>query len=172
MVKENEPDIQALIKALGLTPHPEGGFYAETYRAGDTIGASALPDRYGTDRSASTAIYFLITADSFSAMHRIDSDEIFHFYAGDPVTMLQLDEGGGREITIGNDVLAGLSPQVVVPHGTWQGLRLAEGGRYALLGCTVAPGFDFAGFEMGDGEQLIGEYPEWRDAIRSLVKAG
>ncbi|HEY7676597.1 MAG TPA: cupin domain-containing protein, partial [Candidatus Methylomirabilis sp.] len=138
----------ALKTLLGLRPHPaEGGFFVETYRAGEGVPAEALPARYGGARAFSTAIYYLLTPDTFSAMHRLASDEVFHFYLGDPVEMLHLfPDGSGRAVTLGPDLLAGMRPQVVVPRGVWQGSRLAPGGRLALLGTTVAPGFDLADY--------------------------
>jgi predicted cupin superfamily sugar epimerase len=148
-------DPEQLIEQLGLEPHPEGGFYAETYRA------------------ASTAIYYLLTAGDVSAMHRIVSDEIFHFYAGDPVRLLRLyPDGSGDELTIGSRLDRGEQPQVLVPGRVWQGLRLVEGGRFALLGCTVAPGFDFADFELGDPGVLTASYPTFETEIRALRRCG
>ena len=166
-------DPQQLIAELGLEPHPEGGYYAETYRATESIPGAALPPTYGGDRSCSTAIYYLLTAGDVSAMHRITSDEIFHFYCGDPVRMLQLHpDGRGEEIAIGSRVERGERPQVVVPGGSWQGLSLAEGVRFALLGCTVAPGFDFADFAIADTEELAAAYPDWADRVRELSRCG
>ena len=153
-------DAETIIRQLGLQPHPEGGFYRETYRSGETIAAAALPPRYGKDRSFSTAIYYLLTPDSFSSLHRLQSDELFHFHLGDPVTMLQLHEDGrGETITLGQDILAGQQLQVVVPRGVWQGMFLNDGGRFALLSTTVSPGFDFADFEVGTRDALIRRYP-------------
>ena len=130
-----------LKKLLRLEPHPcEGGWFIQTWRAEETIPKEALPARYPADRSAGTAIYYLLEPDSFSEMHRLKSDEVFHFYAGDAVEMLQLREGkGGTIVVIGNDLLRGERPQVVVERGVWQGSRLVEGGKWALLGCTVSP---------------------------------
>lgn len=160
--------VDDIIAALGLVPHPEGGYYAETWRAGD--GTRDLPARYGGPRSHGTAIHYLLTPDSFSAMHRVASDEIFHFYLGDPVEQVQLaPDGSHRLVRIGTDLLSGARPQVVVPHGTWQGARLAPGGRFALLGCTVAPGFDFADFQMGERAALVADWPAAADLITALT---
>lgn len=150
-----------LIALLGLTPHPaEGGFFAETYRARDLA-----PDGR---RSLATAIYYLLRSGHVSAMHRLASDEIFHFYLGDPVEMLLLAPGeAGRVVTLGTDLEAGQRPQVVVPAHTWQGSALAPGARVALLGTTVAPGFDFADFDLGDIAALAREWPAHADAIRA-----
>jgi hypothetical protein len=165
-----EMDAETIIKQLGLQPHPEGGFYRETYRSHETLAAAALPPRYGNDRNFSTAIFYLLTPDSFSSLHRLQSDEVFHFYAGDPVTMLQLHgDGRGETIVLGQDILAGQQLQVVVPSGAWQGMSLNDGGAFALLGATVSPGFDFADFEVGTREALIREYPRCDARIKRLT---
>ncbi len=145
---------QELIDALDLRPLEfEGGYYRETYRS-----------------DASTAIYYLLTIETFSAMHRISGDEVFHFYAGDPVEMLQLHPDGGHSLVIiGNNIQAGQQPQVVVTAGTWQGCRVMAGGGWALLGTTVAPPFDPADFELGDRDALVSAYPDCADAISRLV---
>lgn len=160
-----------IITLLKLKPHPrEGGFYSETYRAEETIPTSVLPSRYSGPRSFSTCIYYLLTPGTFSAIHRLQSDEIFHFYLGDPVEMLQLQpDGTARTLVIGSDLRAGMTPQVIVPRGVWQGSRLAAGGKFALLGCTVAPGFDFADYEHGRREELIKGYPKFREKIVALT---
>ena len=170
---------EEVIARLGLVPLTlEGGYFRETYRSPMVIQAAALPDDYGGERNASTAIYYLLTPEAFSAIHRVRSDEVFHFYAGDPVEMLQLrPEGGSDVVVIGNDLEAGQVPQVVVPAGVWQGGRLAPAGPtvakiacgWALLGCTVAPGFDYAGFEPGDRAELIDEYPKYTELITALA---
>jgi uncharacterized protein len=160
---------EKLIAVLQLQPHPkEGGFFRETHRSADQL--SALPVRYQGERSASTAIYYLLTNATFSAMHRLITDEVFHFYAGDPVRMLQLlPDGSGRTVILGPDVLAGQSPQVVVPAGVWQGSQLAPGGEFALLGATVAPGFEYADYEAGQRETLVRQYPGFAELIRQLT---
>ena len=161
-------------KLLGLAPHPrEGGWYVRTYEAGELLGATAFSDaRYSGARRTGTAIYYLLEPGTFSEMHRLKSDEVFHFYAGDAVEMLQLTaDGKGMEITIGNDLLRGQRPQVVVERGVWQGSRLVEGGRWALLGCTVSPGFEFEDYEAGERNQLCSEYPEFVEEIRALTRS-
>lgn len=156
-----EPDKLAAI--LGLKPHPEGGFFLETYRSSEFI-----PTCNG-DRNTSTAIYYLLTDSTYSRMHRICADEIFHFYLGDPVEQLTLFHDGTFRIGfLGNDIELGHRPQLVVPGGSWQGARLQSGGKFALLGTTVAPGFSFEDFEIGDAETLAASFPDAAKIIRSL----
>ena len=160
-----------IIAALGLVPHPkEGGYFRETYRAGEALPLGGPGARYAGARAVSTAIYYLLTPTTFSALHRLASDEVFHFYAGDPVEQLRLHPGGrGEVVTIGNNFAAGMRPQTVVPRGVWQGARLAPGGRYTLLGCTVAPGFDYADYESGSGPVLAAAYPNFAGRIATLT---
>jgi hypothetical protein len=160
-------------KLLGLAPHPrEGGWYVRTYEASELVSAGAFADgRYAGARRTGTAIYYLLEPDTFSEMHRLKSDEVFHFYAGDAVEMLQLKEGeDGKIVVIGNDLLGGQRPQVVVDRGVWQGSRLVEGGRWALLGCTVSPGFEFEDYDTGLREQLCAGWPEFAGEIRALTR--
>lgn len=161
-------------KILNLAPHPrEGGFYLRTYESGEMLAPEVFADgRYGSARHTGTAIYYLLEPGTFSEMHRLLSDEIFHFYAGDAVEMLQLrQDGSGSMIRIGNRFDMGEHPQVVVPRGVWQGSRLAAGGSWALLGCTVSPGFDFADYEAGVREYLCAGWPEFSNLIRALTHA-
>ena len=143
-----------IIKMLNLTPHPnEGGYFRETYR-------SAL----------STAIYYLLTTETFSAMHRLPGDEIFHFYLGDPVEMLQLHpDGSGTAHILGTDLGKGMHPQVLVPGGVWQGSRLMPGKTFALLGTTMAPGFRFEDYETGNRGALTKAFPEFSELIALLT---
>src|SRR5207248_10185372 len=136
-----------VIRLLGLRPHPvEGGFFRETYRSPDALPAAALP-RHRADRSAGTAIYYLLKPGHVSEMHTLPGDEIYHFYLGSPVRMLQLwPDGSGKEVFIGSDIAAGQVPQLVVPSGVWQGSRLAGEEGFALVGCTMAPGFEYSGY--------------------------
>ena len=163
--------VEQIIQKLGLVPHPcEGGFFLETYRSPDVIKHPGLPARYRSQRNASTAIYYLLTPDTFSEMHRLPTDEVFHFYLGDPVTMLRLfPDGSSEKVTLGTDIPSGQKPQLVVPQNVWQGTRLNDGGEFALLGCTVAPGFDFEDYESGDREKLIVEYPAEKEWIERLT---
>jgi hypothetical protein len=163
---------EKLKSLLNLVPLSiEGGYYNETYRSPEMISAECLPDRYSSPRSVSTAIYYLLDPGTFSEIHRVASDEIFHFYLGDPVEMLQLwPDGSGKRVLIGTDIDNGMAPQLVVPHGVWQGARLVAGGKFALLGCTVSPGFDYADYESGSRQLLSEAYPEHRDMISALTR--
>ena len=159
---------ERIIEILGLEPLPvEGGYYRETYRSAEVI---SLPGRYNGPRLTGSAIYYLITPETFSSLHRLTSDEIFHFYLGDPVEMLQLfEDGTGKIIKIGNDIENGCFPQAVVPKHTWQGTRLVDGGKFALMGTTMAPGFEFDDFVAGEREELVGRYPEFAEHISKLL---
>ncbi len=161
-----------IIERLKLVPLTiEGGHFRETYRSELSLPAGALPHEYGGDRNVSTAIYYLLTPDTFSAIHIVKSDEVFHFYAGDAVEMLRLwPDGSAQIVIISNDLTAGHEPQLVVPAGVWQGCRLVEGGKWAFMGCTVAPGFDYADFALGDRDQLIAKYPGHAAMIHTLMK--
>jgi predicted cupin superfamily sugar epimerase len=154
-----------VIAHLRLQPHPvEGGFFRETYRCADSL------DRKTDRRSISTAIYYLLTPKTVSALHRLPGDEVFHFYAGDPVRMLQLwPDGTSRTLVLGTDLTAGQAPQLVVPGGVWQGSVLVEGGSWALLGATMAPGFDYADYASGDRAELMARYPAEATLIKRLT---
>lgn len=164
-----------LVERLNLLPHPEGGYFRETYRAAENIAGSALPSRFGGDRSASTAIYFLLETGQRSRLHRIQSDEVWHFYGGDPLMVVEIDRAGELKTTrLGGDLADGAVFQHVVPAGVWFGAVPADTGRtgsagYALVGCTVAPGFDFADFELADRTVLLAEYPAHRAWIERLA---
>lgn len=165
------PSADAIIDLLGLAPLPEeGGYFAQTYR----LAAGALPGPpTAGPRPVATAIYYLITPDAFSALHRLPGDEIFHFYLGDPAEQLRLGpDGSGRVVIIGPDLLAGQRPQAVVPGGVWQGTRLVPGGPhgYALLGTTMTPGFAAADYEGGRRDALIAAYPAYRELIAALTR--
>jgi predicted cupin superfamily sugar epimerase len=155
------------IKALlNLEPHPrEGGFYRRTYVSASTVN---LPRG---SRPTGTAIYYLLEPEAFSEMHVLASDEIFHFYLGDPVEMLQLHPDGRSAVfTLGPDIKAGQQVQLVVPAGVWQGSRLIDGGKAALLGCTVTPGFDFADYRSSSYAELAAQWPEQAERIRALTR--
>lgn len=164
-------DVEEVIKFLNLKKHPkEGGYFIETYRSVDKISGKLLSVDYRGNRSLSTAIYYLLTQDTYSEMHRLISGEIYHFYIGDPVEMLQLyPEGDGKIVIIGNDIKSGMSLQVIVPGGVWQGSRLLPGGRFALMGTTVSPGFEFSDYESGKREELVKLYPKFKELIKVLT---
>lgn len=162
---------EQIVKSFSLQPHPEGGWYRETYRSEDSIPQQALPERYSGSRSVSTCIYYLLTADTFSTMHLVQSDEIYHFYAGSPLELLLLlPDGTSRVEIIGNDIGAGHHPQFVIHRGWWQGSRVKPGGEYTLIGATVAPGFDFADFSIGRREELLAKWPQAKDHIAQLTR--
>jgi predicted cupin superfamily sugar epimerase len=162
-----------IIALLNLKPHPEeGGYFVETYRSSETLSEKALPSRYKGVRSFGTAIYYLLTPETFSAMHRLRSDEIFHFYLGDPIEMLQLfPDGSGMILILGSDILNRMQTQVVVPGGVWQGARLIKDGKFALLGATVSPGFELADYESGCRDELVKSYPKFQELIIALTRA-
>ena len=164
------PDVKRI---LGLHPHPrEGGWYVRSYEAPELLPATAFsPARYPGPRRSGTAIYYLLEPDTFSEMHRLRSDELFHFYLGDPVEMLQLfEDGSGARTVIGPDLLAGQRPQVLVPRAVWQGSRLIEGGRWALMGCSVSPGFEFEDYEDIPRADLLARWPDWHNLITALTR--
>lgn len=163
--------VEELISRLALLRHPEGGWYRETYRSGETVPEAELPDRFSGDRSFCTAIYFLLEKGDLSAFHRIKSDELWHFHAGTTliVHMLSLD-GRYHSLQLGADLDAGASFQAVVPAGCWFGAEVTGDGGYALVSCTVSPGFDFADFEMADRDELMLQFPSHSRVIRRLTK--
>lgn len=158
------PEANEWIERLGLCPHPEGGHYRETYRSTARVGG-------GDSRAVCTAIYYLLTGKDFSALHRIRSDETWHFYDGAPLRLhlLESDERY-RAILLGRDVAAGQRPQAVVSAGVWFGATVEEPGGFSLVGCTVAPGFEFEDFELGDRTRLLQDYPGHRDVIVRLTR--
>ena len=169
-----DPDVGDLVERFGLTPLPvEGGLFCQTYRSDILIDAGASSNGPGDRRALATAILFLLTPgeDGFSAMHRLSADEIYHFYLGDAVDMLLLGPGKEvRQLTLGQDVLHGEEVQVVVARGVWQGCRLREGGHFALLGTTMAPGYDPADFELGLRGELMSLYPGVSEEILRLTR--
>jgi predicted cupin superfamily sugar epimerase len=154
----------AVIDALGLAPHPEGGFFRETFRA-----PLVLATPHGK-RAASTAIYFLLPAGHFSAFHRVRSDECWHHYDGDAIELHTLFPDSAHVVThLGRDLARGEQPQCVVPAGVWQA-AVASGKRFALCGCTVAPGFDFADFQMPSRDDLTRRFPRLREVVERLTR--
>ncbi len=162
---------QNLIFHYNLQPHPEGGWYAQSYRSSEIIPAAALPDRFGGDRVFSTAIYFLLEQGNFSAFHRIKSDECWHFYQGDPLEVFIIGlEGQLTIISLGQDSSRGQLFQYVVPANCWFASRPAKESEFCFVGCTVAPGFDFADFELANQTNLCSEYPEYSELILELCR--
>lgn len=164
--------IEALVAQLALQPHPEGGYYRETYRSKGEIHRSALPREYSAHRNYATGIYFLLTKGNFSAFHRVLQDEMWHFYLGAPIELFEITPQGELIVTmIGNNLAAGENLQYVVSGGNWFASRVLPGaGEYALAGCTVSPGFDFADFEMAVGADLVAQYPAHEDIIRQMTR--
>jgi len=162
-----DQEINELIQLLELEAHPEGGYYRETYRADLRMEAQEL----GMEglRNVCTAIYFLLTSENFSAFHRIRSDELWHFYKGDPLHIHEIDEEGQYTVHKLSGELDKGQPQCVIRAGSWFASEVASGGAYALVGCTVSPGFDFTDFEMAD-RSLIKHYPEHQDLLSRLIR--
>jgi predicted cupin superfamily sugar epimerase len=165
------PTVDELVRQLDLVRHPEGGWYCENYRSGELVSGSALPERFGGPRSFSTSIYFLLEQGDISALHRIKSDEIWHFYSGAPLTVHALTSQGDHvELRLGSDFTAGESFQIVVAAGCWFGAEMTGPGEYSLVGCTVSPGFDFADFQLGIRDDLHQEYPKHGEIIDRLTR--
>ncbi|HAD82528.1 MAG: hypothetical protein A2509_01550 [Candidatus Edwardsbacteria bacterium RIFOXYD12_FULL_50_11] len=166
----NSPE--EMIKLLNLKPlEIEGGYFRETYRSEEILSKEVLPSWYQSDRCISTAIYYLLTPENYSALHKVNSDEIFHFYLGDPVQMLLLyPDGTGREVTLGQDIKSGQAVQLVVPRGVWQGASLQQGGRFALLGTTVSPGFEYQDYIQGQRQSLSPDYSKYARRIAELTR--
>jgi predicted cupin superfamily sugar epimerase len=162
--------LQQIIQQLGLKPHPrEKGFFVETYRSNEKLTWESLPARYEGTRAFCTAIYFLLTRDGFSELHRLKSDEIFHFYSGSSAELLLLSPNGkGEVLMLGSDLEKGERPQIVIPVGCWQGMKTT--GEYTLFGCTVSPGFEYQDYEQGTREVLIKQYPQFSDKIIQLTE--
>lgn len=162
--------INKIIKALDLTAHPEGGYYKETYRSKGEIEESNLNSTYKGKRNYSTGIYFLLTSDSFSALHRIKQDEIWHFYDGSPIRLHVISETGIYSVhSIGRDIFNGEVPQYVVPGGCWFAAEVINKDSYSLVGCTVSPGFSFEDFELKNKKELISLFPEQEGIISKLT---
>lgn len=158
------------IARLDLRPHPEGGYFRETYRSPLTLASDQLPPRYGGPRPAATSILFLLRAGGPSALHRLASDELWHFHAGDPIRVHMIDDRGAYDsLRLGLEGDAEV--QGVVPAGRWFGAEVESGGEYALVGCTVSPGFDFADFELASRDDLAARLPQHAELIARLARA-
>ncbi len=162
--------INNIIKTLELAPHPEGGYFKETYRSTGEIEKNSLPYEYNEKRNYSTCIYFLLTSGNFSALHRIKQDEIWHFYDGSPIRLHMISTEGIHTIQlIGRDLKNGETPQFVVPGGYWFAAEVLEKDSYSLVGCTVSPGFSFDDFELKNSQELTLLFPQHADLISRLT---
>ncbi len=162
---------QLLIDQYNLQPHPEGGWYKETYKSEESVQEDALPERFIHSRVFSTAIYFLLEQGNFSAFHRIKSDECWHFYAGETLQVFVIDQNGKLNIiNLGSDISKGEVFQYVVPANCWFASKPSPGSSFCFVGCTVSPGFDFADFELADVDQLSSVYPQHKNIITELCR--
>ena len=164
-------DIEILIEKFNLVPHPEGGYFKETYRSLGTISKDALPEDYTSERNYSTGIYFLLSSDTFSAFHKIKQDEIWHFYTGSPLKLFMIsDQGDYSEQIIGTDFESGQLPQFVVPGGYWFAAKSLTPQGYSFVGCTVSPGFDFEDFILPSQDELLKKFPQHEKIIQELTR--
>lgn len=165
-----ERNAEYWIEKLKLIPHPEGGYFKETYRASEIINKEYLPERFPGNRNYKTSIYYLLKGNQTSKLHRIKSDELWHFYDGSGVTIYVIDEKGMLTINkLGLNFDEGELPQIAVKAGNWFGAEVSKPGSYCLAGCTVSPGFDFEDFEMGDRKYLLENFPEFEKIIQRLT---
>jgi predicted cupin superfamily sugar epimerase len=162
--------VDYLVKHLELKPHPEGGYFREMYRSEESHLQEHLPHRFTGSRSHCTSIYYLLFGNNFSALHRIKSDEIWHHYEGGTLEIFSINDKGELTIhVLGKDFENNEKPQVVIKAGDWFGSRVKDKDTHALVGCTVAPGFDFEDFEMGDRENLLNSFPQHKKIIQELT---
>ncbi|HMC01479.1 MAG TPA: cupin domain-containing protein [Flavobacteriaceae bacterium] len=162
--------VEYIIKALNLQPHPEGGYYKEVYRSSGIIGNESLDSRYTGSRNYATSIYFLLTSDSFSAFHKINQDEIWHFYDGSPIKIHMISETGEySNVVVGKDLKKGEKLQFVVPGNHWFAANVVYENSYSLVGCTVSPGFDFKDFQLANRNALITKFPQHKRIISNLT---
>jgi len=160
------------INKLGLEKHPEGGYFKEIYRSDEQHHQSALPERYGGHRNFGTAIYFLLDRDDFSAFHRLNSDETWHLYEGGPLRIHAIDPDGNYQQTkLGLDLEKGEQPFAIMPRGCWFAAELIDKSTYALVGCTVAPGFHFDDFELAERQELIRKFPKHSELISNMTRS-
>jgi predicted cupin superfamily sugar epimerase len=161
--------VQELVTTFQLQPHPEGGYFKETYRSEDKIGMRET--QFPNGRNYATAIYFLIEKDNFSAFHRIKSDETWHFYTGDALEVIEIDlQGNLIRTQVGADLKKGQTFQYTVKAGHWFGSRVLKGGNFSFVGCTVSPGFDFKDFELAKRDELTAIYPQHAEMIKGLTR--
>ena len=160
------------ISKLNLQSHPEGGYYSEVYRSDEIIPNTSLNIRYDGSRSISTSIYFLLDENQFSAFHKIKSDELWHFYDGSAIKLYLISEDGKLEIqNVGINIDRNEVPQIVIPKNVWFAAEPIDRGSYTLVGCTVAPGFDFNDFELGERKDLIRKFPHHRELITKFTRS-
>jgi predicted cupin superfamily sugar epimerase len=163
--------VETLVEELNLLPHPEGGYYKETYRSEGKITQACLSSDFKGDRNIATGIYFLIEKGNFSALHKIKSDETWHFYYGDALEVIEISEQGNLSITqIGSNILKGETFQYTVRANTWFSSRVFGNGNFSLVGCTVYPGFDFNDFELAKRDKLIQLFPQHSQLISELTR--
>ena len=161
------------IETLQLRRHPEGGYYREVYRSNETIPSTSLPHRFGGARSLSTSIYFLLPGTEVSRFHRLSSDEVWHFYRGSPITLHVISRTGDHQtVRLGRDVDGGDVFQAVIAHGLCFGARLDDKSSFALVGCTLAPGFDYEDFQFCSRNELLEKFPQHRRIIEMLTSPG
>lgn len=164
--------IDDLITHFQMQPLAEGGWFAQGYISAERLTRAALPARYAAEKPFGTAILYLISAENFSALHRLPTDEVYHFYLGDQVEMLLIaPDGAAERVTLGPDVLGGQRVQFVAPRGMWQGSRVAPGGQFALLGTTMAPGFTPGDYVEARRAELLAQFPQLEAEIRALTRA-
>jgi len=162
--------IEEIIKHLDLLPHPEGGYYKETYRSVGNINTESLAKNYNGKRSYSTCIYFLLTSADFSAFHKIKQDEIWHFHEGSPIVLHTISEEGiHQEHSIGTNFLEGEKPQLVVAGNHWFAASVIQENAYALVSCTVSPGFDFSDFVLPTRKELLAKFPQHEKLIHQYT---
>lgn len=162
--------IQEIIKTLNLQPHPEGGYYKETYRSEGVINTDSLDKNYSGERNYSTSIYFLLTSDNFSAFHKINQDEIWYFHEGSSIQLHTISEDGKhQQFTIGNDITKNESPQLIVPGNHWFAAKVNNANSYALVSCSVSPGFDFSDFVLPTRKELSNLFPQHKEVINEFT---
>jgi hypothetical protein len=164
--------LEEIIQKLQLQPHPEGGFYRETYRSHETIPEDSLPSYFEGNRNYATCIYYLLQSGDFSAFHKIQQDEIWHFYLGSPIKLFMISEQGHlSQVIIGTDLSAGQVPQFVVPKQYWFAATVLNQESFSLIGCTVSPGFNFKDFTLASRNKLIERYPQHHEIINQFTRS-
>ena len=163
--------VEEIITTLDLKPHPEGGYFRETYRSEEFISKSNLSEDFQGSRNYSTSIYYLLESKDFSAFHKINQDEIWHFYSGNSIELHCISEEGKlTSVIIGKDITKGEVPQYIVPKHHWFAAKVVKSNTYALVGCTVSPGFDFKDFELASYHTLSKKYPKYESLIKEFTR--